>query len=81
MYRIQVWSEVKRAYFDVHVVSDHLGAVGFQPASAESPATDIEDGVQALRTCEEVGSAADVICCACDLDTGKRYFDESALPD
>ena len=81
MYRIQVWSEAKKAYLDVHVVSDHIGPTGFQPASAEYPATEIVDGVEALRTCDEVGSAADVICCACDLDTGMRHFDESTLPD
>jgi hypothetical protein len=81
MYRIQVWDESAKKYFDTHVVCDHLGPIGFKPATAEFPATEMADGVEALRASEDVGTAADVICCVQEVATGKRYFDESALPD
>jgi hypothetical protein len=80
MYRIQVWDESARKYVDAHVLSDRLGPIGFKPASAAFPATEMSDGLNAMRASEDVSTASDVICCVLEVATGKRNFDEGALP-
>jgi len=81
MYRIQVWDDDAKIYGDAHVLFDNFGATGFKLASAADPATEFESGLEAVRTGDDLGSVADVVCCVLDVATGKRYFDAGDLPD
>ena len=81
MYRIQVWSEDEKSYFDAHVLFDRHGATGFQRATATLLATEFSMAMEALRTRDDLALAAEVICCVRDVATGKRHFDDADLPE
>lgn len=81
MFRVQVWDERAKAYVDAHVLYDQCGATGFEVATATLAPSEFETGLEAVRTADDLGSVAELVCVAIDVDTGRRYFDVNDLPE